>query len=124
MKFSPIITIVSIAFFVSSCATLFTGTSDKISFQSEPQGAKVFVKGIERCTTPCRVSISRSLTTTKAQMSLPGYEKKIFELTRTFNGISLLNFFGFIGWGVDAATGAVMKYDIKGYNFDMNEKTN
>lgn len=124
MKFSPIITVVSIALCVSSCATLFTGTSDKISFQSEPQGAKVFVKGIERCTTPCKVSISRSLSATEAQMSLPGYEKKTFELTRAFNGVSLLNFFGLIGWGVDAATGAVMKYDTKGYNFEMNKKTN
>lgn len=124
MKFFHVTAIVSIAFCVSSCGTLFTGTSDKISFQSQPKGAKVLVKGIERCTTPCTVSISRSLSPVEAQVSLRGYENKNFELIRAFNGISLLNFFGLIGWGVDVATGAVMKYDTKGYHFEMEKKTN
>lgn len=34
------------AFFLSSCATLFTGTSDMISFNSEPGGAIVFINGV------------------------------------------------------------------------------
>lgn len=38
-----------LAFAISttSCASIITGTSDKISFTSQPEGAKVFHKGIE-----------------------------------------------------------------------------
>ncbi|MDQ0594566.1 hypothetical protein QFZ37_002935 [Chryseobacterium ginsenosidimutans] len=46
----------------TSCATIITGTKDKITFNSTPEGAKVFHKGIEKCTTPCTAEISRSLS--------------------------------------------------------------
>ena len=32
---------------LTSCATIFTGTTDKITFNSKPEGAKVYYKGYE-----------------------------------------------------------------------------
>ena len=40
---------------LTSCATILTGTSDKITFNSSPEGAKVLDAGIEKCTTPCTI---------------------------------------------------------------------
>ena len=37
---------------LTSCATIFTGTSDAITFNSTPEGANAFEAGIEQCTTP------------------------------------------------------------------------
>ena len=47
---------------MTSCATILTGTKDKITFNSTPEGAKVIHKGIEKCTTPCTAEIPRSLS--------------------------------------------------------------
>ena len=39
-----------------------------------------------------------------------------------FNGVSILNLFGLLGWGIDAATGSLKKYDTKVYNITLDEK--
>src|SRR6218665_2985172 len=96
---------------LTSCATIFTGTTDKIEFKSTPAGALVYDRGIEKCTTPCSIAVNRSLSDKSITIKKDGYQDKTIELDRKFNAISILNFFGLIGWGVDAATGSLMKYD-------------
>ena len=46
---------------LTSCATIFTGTTDKITFNSKPEGAKVYYKGYEKCVTPCSFNVNRGL---------------------------------------------------------------
>ena len=65
---------------LTSCATIFTGTSDAITFNSTPEGAKVFEAGIEKCTTPCTYKVSRSLSQKNIEMKKDGYENKVFTL--------------------------------------------
>lgn len=106
----------------SSCATLFTGTKDVIYFNSNPQGARVFIDGIEVCrATPCQVSVKRTLGTKLAEIKLDDYEAKIVKLDKEFNAVTLLNILlgGLIGLGVDCATGSLMKYDPKVYNVEL-----
>lgn len=108
----------------SSCATLFTGTKDVIYFNSNPQGAKVFIDGIEVCrATPCQVSVKRTLGTKLAEIKLDDYQAKIVKLDKEFNAVTLLNILlgGLIGLGVDCATGSLMKYDPKFYNIEIEE---
>ena len=107
---------------LTSCATIFTGTSDAITFNSTPEGAKVFEAGIEKCTTPCTYKVSRSLSQKNIEMKKDGYENKVFTLDSKFNGVSILNLFGLLGWGIDAATGSLKKYDTKVYNITLDEK--
>lgn len=109
---------------MTSCATIFTGTKDNISFNSKPEGAKVMVKGLERCITPCTTSIQRSLNNEQVELQLDGYNTKTFALERKFNGVTLINILvgGIIGFGVDAATGSMMKYDKKAYDLELEQK--
>lgn len=114
------LTLIASALSLTSCSTVFTGTSDNITVNSTPAGAKVFDKGLEKCVTPCTLKVNRSLSDKTITIKKEGYQDKTIELDRKFNGISILNFFGIIGWGIDAATGAMMKYDTKGYDVKLD----
>ncbi|WP_278353659.1 PEGA domain-containing protein [Chryseobacterium gleum] len=114
----------SIALSTTSCATIFTGTRDAITFSSNPEGAKVFHKGIEKCTTPCTVKIPRSLSKQTVTFEKEGFEKKEVKLTKNFNAVTLLNIIlgGAIGVGIDAATGSLTKYSPKKYDVELEAK--
>ncbi|NML56645.1 PEGA domain-containing protein [Chryseobacterium cheonjiense] len=113
-----------IALSATSCASILTGTKDRITFNSTPEGAKVFHKGIEKCTTPCTAEIPRSLSKQMVTFEKEGFNNKEIKLTKTFNPVSLVNILlgGAIGVGIDAATGSLTKYSPKEYNVELEQK--
>lgn len=124
MKKSTFMTALMLVFVLltSSCATIFTGTSDTIRFNSEPQGATIYIDGIEICKTPCSYKVQRSLNNKDFEVKLDGYEARIITLDRQFNPVAILNLGGLIGWAVDAATGSMMKYGRKSYDITLEKK--
>ena len=106
----------------SSCASILTGTKDTIQFDTDPQGAAIYINGLEVCTTPCAVEVKRSLSEKIVQVQKEGYETRMVTLDRQFNPVSIINLTSLIGWGIDAATGSLMKYSKKGYNVALIEK--
>lgn len=108
----------SILFF-SSCATIFTGTNDRIRFKTNVPGATVFINGVEQCKTPCSTNVKRKSGDSEVEIKLDGYETRIIQLDKTFNVVSVLNFTNLIGWGVDVLSGAIMKYDKKAYDLEL-----
>lgn len=119
-----IVLLAGITLSTTSCATIFTGTKDSISFTSNPEGAKVFHKGIEKCTTPCTAEIPRSLSKQTVTFEKEGYNKKEVKLIKTFNAVTLLNILlgGAIGVGIDAASGSLTKYSPKAYTVELEAK--
>lgn len=113
-----------IALSATSCATIITGTKDKITFNSTPEGAKVFHKGIEKCTTPCTAEIPRSLSKQMVTLQKEGFNDKEVKLTKKFNPVTLVNILlgGAIGVGIDAATGSLTKYSPKEYQVELEAK--
>jgi hypothetical protein len=107
---------------LQSCATIFTGTRDTIHFESQPSGAKVRIDGLDMGRTPLDLSVKRSINDKVVNMSLDGYETRNFGLSQEFNAVSILNLFGLLGWAVDAATGSLMKYDMKAYTIELDPK--
>ncbi len=110
---------------MTSCATVFTGTKDRITFNSTPSGATIYKDGVEQCKTPCTINVKRSLGDTEIEYKLDGYETRLITLDKEFNIISVINLGNLLGWGVDALSGAVMKYDKKTYDITLskNNKT-
>ncbi len=108
----------------TSCATILTGTKDKITFNSTPEGAKVFHKGVEKCTTPCTAEIPRSLSRQTVTLEKEGFASKEMKLTKTFNPVTLVNILlgGAIGVGIDCATGSLTKYSPKTYQVALDAK--
>jgi len=114
----------TLALSATSCASMFTGTKDKISFTSQPEGVKVMHKGVEKCITPCTAEIHRSLGKQVVVFEKDGFVSKEVKLTKTFNPVSLLNILlgGAIGIGIDAATGSLTKYSPKAYTVELESK--
>ncbi|WP_294299380.1 PEGA domain-containing protein [uncultured Chryseobacterium sp.] len=122
-KFSAAL-LLSMVLSMSSCATILTGTKDKITFNSSPEGAKVIHNGIEKCTTPCTAEIPRSLSKQTVTFEKEGFNTKEVKLTKTFNPVTLVNILlgGAIGVGIDAATGSLTKYSPKDYKVELEAK--
>lgn len=119
-----IVLLAGITLSTTSCSTIFTGTKDSISFTSNPEGAKVFHKGIEKCVTPCTLEIQRSLSKQTVTFEKEGFTSKEVKLTKNFNAVTLLNilFGGAIGVGIDAASGSLTKYSPKAYTAELEAK--
>ena len=108
--------------FTSGCASLFTGTSDTITFNSQPEGAKVQINGMHIGRTPLTVPVQRSLSTPQVQVSLEDYESQYVMLQNTFNAVAILDIFFWPSFIIDAATGAIMKYSTMNYQVELEPK--
>lgn len=100
----------------------FTGTKDRISFNSNPSGATIYIDGVEQCVTPCTLNVTRSINDTDLEFKLDGYETRLITLSKEFNTVSIINLGNLLGWGIDALSGAVMKYDRKTYDITLDSK--
>ena len=107
---------------MTGCATIFTGTRDRISFVSTPSGAVIYKDGVEICTTPCNYNVKRSLNDTEVEFKLDGYETRLITLDKEFNLVSIINFGNLFGWGIDALSGSLMKYDRKAYDLKLTQE--
>lgn len=122
---NQLLALASFCILLSSWATVFTGTKDRIAFNSSPSGAIVYIDGIEQCKTPCSLKVKRSFDEKEVEIKLDGYETRFFELDKEFNVVSVLNLGNLLGWGIDVLSGAIYKYDKKSYDFTLskNNKT-
>lgn len=98
--------------FLVGCATLFKGTSQKVSYSSEPSGAKVYVTGQLMGTTPFELEMKVNRTYT-IEFRKEGYENKTVVLNNSIGaGWIILDVLGgFIPVIIDAATGAWYSLD-------------
>lgn len=121
-------TCLSIAFAASfllvGCATLFSGTSDDIRFESEPSGAKVIIDGIDRGETPTTVTVSRdALNDKRVTLQKEGYQDEVFRLQKEFATVAILNLGNLLFWGIDVLTGALFKYRPTQYNQELESES-
>lgn len=105
--------------FLSGCATIFTSSSDTITFKSVPKGAKVEINGVRVGVTPVTVPVKRSLNPPHVQMKLIGYETQYIVLQNSFNKIATFDILFWPTFLVDALTGSIMKYDILTYEAEL-----
>jgi hypothetical protein len=107
------------AFAISGCSTVINGTNQSIAFQTgtvtgadcELTGGSDFAVQ-ENFKTPARIEVPRSKKALQLQCSKEGYvtaSKTVNSQVEATTGGNLL-IGGFIGAGVDAATGALYKY--------------
>ena len=92
---------------LSGCATIVSGTNQKVSVTSQPSGAKVTADGKMTSTTPTDFTLERKSDHT-LEFSKEGYKTATVMLKRTINGMLAGNILigGIIGTGVDAISGA------------------
>ncbi len=100
---------------VGGCATAIRGTTNQVTFASEPSGAVVTTSLGHSCVTPCVIAIERNKPF-EATFRKDGFEHAVVavrtEISReggtSFAGNILAG--GLIGMGVDAASGAALDH--------------
>ncbi len=99
-------TLLALAGFISGCATIINGTTQRIPVSSDPSGVTITVENGTKYKTPATVELSRKENHT-LQFSLDGYESETVQLESVTSGAVMGNILagGLIGWGVDAASG-------------------
>lgn len=102
--FFSFIAVATLAF--NSCATIFKGSTDDVSFSSDPSGAKVYVNGSLLGTTPVQLEL-KSKNSYTLEFKKDGYETKTVLLNNSVGaGWIILDVLGgLIPIIIDAATG-------------------
>lgn len=106
----------AVATVLTGCATVTRGTSEQVTFTSEPSGAAMRTStGLQCSATPCTFDISRK-TEFVATFSLPGYRDQQINVVTELAGNGAAGFAGnvlvggVVGMGTDAVTGATQDH--------------
>lgn len=113
-------------FLMSSCATVFSGSKTRVTFESdirEPATLTIDGRKHTDVTFPYTTKIKRGFDETVVKAEAPGYTTETIIIDKTFNATSVINLFDVLGWGIDAATGAIMKPECKFYQIDFRPQT-
>lgn len=114
---------------LSSCATVFCGSKARVTFESDiTESATLTIDGRKHTnvTFPYTTKIKRGFDDTIVKAEAPSYQPETIVIEKNFNAVSVINLCGVLGWGIDAATGAMMKPEFKFYQIEFKpaEKTN
>jgi hypothetical protein len=104
-------------------ATIFKGTNQSISINSNPEGAKVYVDGQLRGVTPLAVNLKKGLAGKELRVQKDGYVTSITNMGKSFDPVAVLNVF----WDLsttDFLTGSVMEYSPNNYFIQLDKKGN
>ena len=104
---------------LTSCAAILKGTSQTVTFTSEPSGAEVFIDGQSRGVTPLSVKLKKNKYDT-VMIKKKGYSPVVRPIEKSYDGIALLNIF----WDLsttDMITGAAYEYEPNSYYVTLEE---
>ena len=82
------LSILVLAMVASGCATIIDGSSQPVTFNSSPNGARIYVNGMELGTTPLTMAVKRSKTT-MLMAKKNGYEDQSLMLQTKTNGFHM-----------------------------------
>lgn len=107
-------------FILSGCATVISGTSQTLTFNSEPDGAEVYVDGAMIGTTPVSVSVGKN-DKDSFMIQKEGYKTVTRDITTSYDPVTLLSVF----WDystTDMVSGAAFEYEPSSYYVQLAKK--
>ena len=106
---------------LSACGTLFNGSSQDISFDSNVKDVTVYINGVKACKTPCVYPVDRGSSTVVATAKKEGYEDQQQVIKSSLSTVSVLNLTFWPSWLTDLATGGMWQYSREGVYIDMEK---
>jgi len=112
-----------IVFLYGGCATLFKGTSERVDFSSDPQGAQIYVNGDYKGITPVRLKLEPKHNYS-IEFKKEGYQTRAYSITHSIEAkwIILDVILGVAPVVVDAFTGAWYTLDDDYVRVDLVEE--
>ena len=96
----------------TSCASIFCGSKAKVTFDSNiKENVTLTIDGIKHhdVAFPYTTKVKRGFEDTIVKAEVKEYKTETIVIDKTFNPISIINLCDVLGWGIDAATGAITK---------------
>lgn len=115
------------AVLVVGCSSILSGTTQTLSFNSTPEGARCVLNrngiAIGQVMTPGGVVVEKTKHNIHVVCSKPGYDDSTVMLKSDVEGATFGNLIlgGGIGWAIDSASGADNKYQ-EVTNIFLNKK--
>ncbi len=112
--------------FFSSCATIFSGSKAKVTLDSDvrqPVNLRVDGQGYDNVILPRVIKVKRGFNESVVTAETAGYPSTMLTIDKEFNPVAILNLTDVVGWGIDAATGAMMKPENNYYTLYFGTKT-
>jgi hypothetical protein len=119
----PIFLFLSASLFLTSCATLFGDKDKSVRVSTKPSGAKVYLNGAPVGTTPATIQIASTLSANMILIKKRGYEDITVPIITSVQPVAFLNLLNLLCWGIDLATGNVMRIDSKYIQLDLSKST-
>lgn len=77
---------------------------------------------IHQCHFPLHDQNQTQVDETVVKAEAPSYTTETVIINKNFNAVSVINLLDILGWGIDAATGAMTKPEFKFYQIDFQPK--
>ena len=119
IKFTGWLTLILLAMVSSGCATILDGSSQPVTFNSSPNGARIYVNGMEIGTTPLVMPVKRSKTT-MILAKKNGYEDQQLVLQTKTNTYFWGNILFLYGSTTDYMSDAIIEYSPNMYYITLN----
>lgn len=116
-----VLTTVALASLAFGSATIIKGSTQNISFNSNPEGAVVKIDGVATCTTPCSAMIKNSSKNKNISFTKDGYTTMTLPMNSEFAGVTFLSIF----WDLsttDLITGSAYEYAPNNYMIELKKK--
>lgn len=108
---------------LSGCATLFTGTTDTLTFASNVSGVRLTIDGQYQGELPLTLTMSRNFVGGRqfvARFEREGFATQEFRLNREFNTVAILDVTSIpTSAGIDALTGSLLRFAPTAYHVQM-----
>jgi hypothetical protein len=108
---------------LSGCATIFTGTTDTLTFSSNVPEVRLTIDGQYKGELPVTLRMSRNFMGGQqfvAKFEREGYVTQEFRLQREFNMVAILDVTSVLtSGGVDVLTGSLLRFSPTGYQVQM-----
>jgi len=120
LRIAPALSLIAMASTLSACATIVDGTTQPVTFNSEPNRAKILINGVPVGLTPLTIPVKRAKHTLIVAKK-DGYEEQQLPLQTKMNSYFWGNFIcgGFLGSTIDYASDAMVEYSPNMYYISL-----
>ncbi len=123
MKKLYVLATICVALMSQSCATIITGSRKLVTFDGNVKDELTLTidgRKYTHVSFPYSVKIDGGFDETVVKAEAEGYEPAMLYIEKKFNPVSIVNLTDVLGWGIDAATGAIMRPEFKFYEIEMH----
>lgn len=109
----------------TSCASVFCGTKAKVTFDCNvKENVSLTIDGrkYNNVSFPYTTKVKRGFDDTIVKAEAENYHTETITIDKKFNPVSIINLCDILGWGIDAATGAITKPENKYYQIELKKK--